>query len=128
MYFSSIKRRVSFTLFTGESASNLHHMGQTSHFHVNTDFSYKLIVDFGGRLPYVLAILIVHSLSSGKVAATPILKSVHRNFRLLFSKLQSRGTLTRQFSSKVAHKDGDKEKITAIYCLWMVDNKRGREW
>ena len=27
-------------------------MGQTSHFHVNTDFSYKLIVDFGGCLPW----------------------------------------------------------------------------
>ena len=49
-------------------------------------------------------------------------------FAFLFSKLQSRGTLTRQFSPKVAHKDRDKEKITAIYFLWMVDNKRGREW
>ena len=29
---------------------------------------------------------------------------------------------------EVAHKGGDKEKITAIYCLWMVDNERGREW
>ena len=39
------------TLFTGKSASNLDHMGQASYFHVNTDFNYKLIVDFGGRLP-----------------------------------------------------------------------------
>ena len=70
----------------------------------------------------------VHSLSSGKVAATPILKSVPSQFRLLFSKLQSRCTITRQFSSKVAHKSRDKEKITAIYCLWMADNERGREW
>ena len=28
-------------------------MGQTPYFHVNTDFNYKLIVDFGGRLPYL---------------------------------------------------------------------------
>ena len=33
--------------------------------------------------------------------------------------------LTRQFSPKVAHKSRDKEKITAIYCLLMVDNERG---
>ena len=35
--------------------------------------------------------------------------------------------LTRQFSPKVAHKGRDKEKITAIYCLWMIDNKREGE-
>ena len=40
------------TLFTGKSASSLDHMGQTSYFRGNTDFNYKLIVDFGGRLPY----------------------------------------------------------------------------
>ena len=34
--------------------------------------------------------------------------------------------LTRQFSPKVAHKGRDKEKITAIYCLWMVDTEWGR--
>ena len=28
---------------------------------------------------------------------------------------------------RVAHKVRDKEKITAIYCLWMVDNKQGSE-
>ena len=33
--------------------------------------------------------------------------------------------LTRQVSLKVAHKGGDKEKITAIYCFWMVYNERG---
>ena len=43
-------------------------------------------------------------------------------------KLQSHCTLTRQFSPKVAHKGRDKEKITPIYYLWMVDNERGREW
>ena len=32
--------------------------------------------------------------------------------------------LTRQFLPEVGHKGRDKEKITAIYCLWMVDNKR----
>ena len=62
---------------------------------------------------------IVHSLSSGKVATTPILKSVPSQFSPFIR------TLTRQFSPKVAHKNGDKEKITAIYCLWMVNNKRG---
>ena len=45
----------------------------------------------------------------------------------LFSKLESRCTLTRQFSFKVAHEDSDKKKITAIYCVWMVDNKQGSE-
>ena len=70
----------------------------------------------------------VHSLSYGKVLATPILKSFHCNFRLLFSKLTFRGTLKIQFSPKVAHKGKDKEKITAIYRLWMADNERGREW
>ena len=29
---------------------------------------------------------------------------------------------------KIGHKGRDKEKITAIYCLWMVDSERGREW
>ena len=67
----------------------------------------------------IACVIIVHSLSSGKVAATPILKSVN----LLFSKLQSRGTLTRQFSPKVAHKDRDKEKITAITVSeWLIIN------
>ena len=33
--------------------------------------------------------------------------------------------LTRQFLTKVAHKSRDKEKITAIYCLWMADYKWG---
>ena len=41
----------------------------------------------------------------------------HRNFRHLFSKLQSHCTLARQLSPKAAHKNRDKEKITAIYCL-----------
>ena len=59
----------------------------------------------------------VHSLSSGKVTAAPVLKSVPSQFSLLSSKLQSRCTLTRQFSPKVAHKGRHKEKITAIYCL-----------
>ena len=77
----------------------------------------------GFRPPPGLFRVKVHSLSSGRVAATPILNPSHRNFRLLFSKLQYRCTLTRQFSPNVAHKGGDKEKITAIYCLWMVDNK-----
>ena len=36
--------------------------------------------------------------------------------------------LKRQFSPKVAHKGKDKENITAMYGLWMVDNERGREW
>ena len=63
----------------------------------------------------------VHSLSSGKVAATPILKSVAPQFSPFFSNLQSRCTLTRQFSPKVAHKgETFKEKITAIYCLCIV--------
>ena len=35
--------------------------------------------------------------------------------------------LTKQFSPKIAHKGRDKEKITAIYCLWMVDNKRASD-
>ena len=68
----------------------------------------------------------VYSLNSGKVEATPILKSVPSQFSpfiLFYSFI--RCTLTRQFSPKVAHKGRDKEKITAIYCLWMVDNKRG---
>ena len=30
-----------------------------------------------------------------------------------------------RLQDNVAHNDRDKEKITAIYCLWMVDNKRG---
>ena len=30
-----------------------------------------------------------------------------------------------QFSPKVAHKGQDKQKITAIYCLWMADDERG---
>ena len=34
----------------------------------------------------------------------------------------------RQISPKVAHKGRDKVKITVIYCIWMVDNERGREW
>ena len=70
----------------------------------------------------------VLSLSSGKAAATPSQTRSHRNFRLLFSKLQSRYMFTRQFSPKVAHKSRDKENITAIYCLRMIDNERGREW
>ena len=70
----------------------------------------------------------VHSLSSGKVAATPILKSVPLQFSLLFSKLQSRFTLPRHVSPKVSHNGGDKERITAIYYFWMVDNERWREW
>ena len=36
--------------------------------------------------------------------------------------------LLRQFLPKVTHKGGDKEKITAIYSLWMVDDEWGREW
>ena len=36
--------------------------------------------------------------------------------------------LTRQFSPIVTHKSRDKEKITAIYCLWMVEaSGRGHE-
>ena len=45
--------------------------------------------------------------------------------KLFLPFIQSRCTLTRQFSPKVTHKGGDKEKITAIHCLWMVDNERG---
>ena len=70
----------------------------------------------------------VHSLNSGKVAATPSENPYHPNFRLLFSKLQSRCTLTRQYSPKVAHKSRDNEKITTIYCFRMADDERGREW
>ena len=40
------------SLFTGKSAFNEHHMGQTPYFYVNTDFNYNLIVNFGGGLPY----------------------------------------------------------------------------
>ena len=70
----------------------------------------------------------VHSLSSGKGEATPILKSILWQFSpFIFSKLQSRCTLKRQFSPKVAHKGKDKEKITAIYCTGMVDNKGGSQ-
>ena len=68
----------------------------------------------------------VHSLSSGKVGATASQNPSHRNFHLLFSKFTSRCTLKRQFWPEVAHKGRNKEKITAIYCLWMVDNERGR--
>ena len=57
-----------------------------------------------------------------------ILKSGPSQICLLFCKLQSRCMLTRQFSPKVANKDRDKEKTITIYCLWMVDNERGREW
>ena len=35
--------------------------------------------------------------------------------------------LTRQFSPKVTHKRRHKEKITAIYCPWMVDNEWGTD-
>ena len=38
--------------FTDRSASSLDHIGQTSYFHINTDFNFQLIVDFGGLLPY----------------------------------------------------------------------------
>ena len=58
----------------------------------------------------------VHSLSSSKVAATPILKSV-----------QSQFSPVAEFSPKVTQKGKSKKKITAIYCLWMIDNERGKE-
>ena len=70
----------------------------------------------------------VHPLSSGKVAATPHLKicpiSIFAFYCLNYS-LAAR--LQDNFSPNVAHKSRDKEKITAIYCLWMVDSEGGRE-
>ena len=98
------------------------------HMPINTPLPPQSMQTIYSKPSFALKVVIVHSLSSGKVATTPILKSVPSHFRLLFSKLQSRGTLTRQFSPKVAHKGRDKKKITTIYCLWMTNNQRGREW
>ena len=94
-------------------------VNQLPHARLNTHNTLNTLVYFFVRT--------VHLLSSGKVAATSILKSVPSQFCLLFSKLQSRCMLTRQLLPKVAHKGRHKEKITAIYCLWMVDNKWGSE-
>ena len=65
----------------------------------------------------------VHSLNSGKVAATPILKSVPSQFSPLFSKLQSRCTLTRQFSPKSPTKVETKRKLQQFtVCGWLIMN------
>ena len=65
----------------------------------------------------------VNSLNSGKVATTPILTSVLTSVRLLFSKLQSRCTLTGQFSPNIAQKVYTQRKLQQfIVSGWLIMN------
>ena len=45
---------------------------------------------------------------------------------IVYEKFRRRGTLTRQFSPKVAHKDRDKDKITELNVSgWLIINVGG---
>ena len=71
--------------------------------------------------------IIVHSLKSGKVAATPILKPVPSQFSPLFSKLKSCCTLTRQLSPTKIETKRKLQQFTVSGWLTINGGESGNE-
>ena len=69
----------------------------------------------------------VHSLSSGKFAATPRLKIRPIAIFAFCSLNYSLAARLQDNSRPKSSTKVETEKITAVYCLWMVDNKWGSE-